>query len=317
MDLVQTNLLNPVVLAFVLGAVAARAGSDLKLPDPVYATLSMYLVLAIGLKGGASLSESSFGEIALPAVAALLLGAATPVWSYALLRRFGKLNVPDSAALAAHYGSISIVTFMAGLAYLDSIGVAYEGFVAAFAALLEIPGIAVALVLAQRGMGGTRNLAEGIRETLTGRSIVLLAGGLAIGMLTGTAGLEKVAPFFVDPFQGVLCLFLLEMGRVAARRLEDLKSSGAFLLVFATVAALVHGVIGVAIGTWTGLSEGGAFSLGILSASASYIAAPAAVRLSLPEANPSVYLTPVLAVTFPFNLTVGIPALHALARWMA
>jgi len=312
-ELVLSNLLTPMVLAFALGGIAARIGSDLKLPDAIYAALSIYLVLAIGLKGGAALSESSLGEVALPALAVLALGSATPLWCYALLRRLGGFGVVDSAAIAAHYGSISIVTFMAGIAYLDNLAVPYEGFVAAFAALLEIPGIVVALVLAARG--GERSLGEGLRETLTGRSVVLLAGGLAIGLLSGSAGLEKVAPFFVDPFQGALVLFLLEMGRVAASRLRDLRSSGMFLLAFATLLPALHGLLGVVVGAWAGLSEGGSFSLGLLAASASYIAAPAAVRLSLPDANPSLFLTPVLAVTFPFNLTVGIPLFHAFARW--
>lgn len=315
MELVQANLLTPMVLAFVLGGVAERLGSDLKLPDALYTSLSIYLVFAIGLKGGAALAESSVGDVIGPAVAALVLGAATPVWCFAILRRLGRFGVADSAALAAHYGSISIVTFLAGLAYLDTLGVTYEGFVPALAAMLEIPGIVVALLLAQRGLGAGRSLGEGLRETLTGKSIVLLGGGLGIGLLSGPTGLAKVAPFFVDPFQGALALFLLEMGRVAAGRLQDLRGSGAFLLIFSVSLPVVHGVLGIVAGSASGLSEGGAFALGILAASASYIAAPAAVRLALPEANPSLYLTPVLALTFPFNLAVGIPLLHAFAKW--
>lgn len=316
MDLVQTNLLTPMVLAFVLGVVAALARSDLKLPDAFYATLSIYLVFAIGLKGGASLAESSPGEVAGPAAAALLLGSATPLWCFAILRRLGRFGVADAAAISAHFGSISIVTFMAGLAYLDALEVPYEGFVPALAAMLEIPGIAVALLLAQRGDGSAGlGLGEGLRRTLTGKSIVLLVGGLAIGILSGPAGFEKVAPFFVDPFQGALALFLLEMGRVAAGRLGDLRTSGAFLLAFSTLLPVAHAVLGIAVGSLAGLSEGGAFALGLLAASASYIAAPAAVRLALPEANPGLYLTASLAVVFPFNLTVGIPLYYAIARW--
>ena len=185
----------------------------------------------------------------------------------------------------------------------------------AFAALLELPGIVVALVLAKRSSNVAQSEGGGLRETLTGRSVVLLAGGLLIGLISGPAGFEKVAPFFVDPFQGVLCLFLLEMGRVAAGRLQDLRTSGPFLFGFSIAIPIVHGILGVVLGSWSGLSEGGAFALGLLAASASYIAAPAAVRLSIPEANPSLYLTPVLGVTFPFNLIVGIPLFHAFARW--
>ncbi len=315
MDLIQTNLLTPMVLAFVLGGIGARVGSDLKLPDAFYATLSIYLVFAIGLKGGVALSESSLSEIATPSLGVLLLGGLTPLWCFAILRRCGRFGVPDAAAIAAHYGSISIVTFIAGISYLDTLGVSYEGFLPAFAALLEIPGILVALVLAQRGMDGGRGLGEGIRETLTGRSILLLAGGLVIGLLSGPAGLDKVSPFFVDPFQGALTLFLLEMGRVAAGRLEDLRQSGAFLLAFAIIVPVLQGLLGVVVGAATGLSAGGSFALGLLSASGSYIAAPAAVRLAIPSANPSLYLTPVLAITFPFNLTVGIPLFYGFAQW--
>ncbi len=314
-ELVQANLLTPMVLAFVLGAIATRVGSDVKLPDAIYSGLSIYLVFAIGLKGGASLTEASFGEIALPSLAVLLLGRATPLWCFVILRRAGAFAVEDAAAIAAHYGSISIVTFIAGITYLESLAVPYEGFVSAFAALLEIPGIVVGLWLAQRHATGKGDGGEGLRETLTSRSIVLLTGGLVIGLLSGPAGLAKVAPFFVDPFQGALCLFLLEMGRVAAGRLDDLRRTGAFLTGFAILVPIGQGLLGVIIGDAVGLSEGGSFALGLLSASASYIAAPAAVRLSLPEANPSLYLTPVLAVTFPFNLTVGIPTFHGFARW--
>jgi hypothetical protein len=302
------------VLAFVLGAAAAALRSDLRLPDALYASLSIYLVLAIGLKGGASLSEAEPSEVWAPALASLVLGATIPLWSYAILRRAGRLGVADAAALAAHYGSISIVTFMATLAFLDALGVPYEGYMAALAALLEVPGIAVALLLANLGPGATRSAREAVRETLTGRSIMLLAGGLVIGLVCGPEGLASVKPFFVDPFQGALALFLLEMGRVAASRLSDLRESGAFVFAFAVVAPVVHGVLGVGLGYVAGLSLGGSVALGILSGSASYIAAPAAVRLALPEARPSLYLTPVLAVTFPFNLVVNIPLLHAVAE---
>jgi len=313
-ELVQSNLLTPMVLSFVLGALAARAGSDLKLPDALYTTLSIYLVFAIGLKGGAALAESSVVQVAGPALAALLLGGATPLWCFAILCRLGGFAVPDAAAIAAHFGPIPIVTFMAGIAYLENLAVSYEGFVLALAALLELPGIAVALLLAQRGRaeGG---LGEGLRRTLTGKSVVLLAGGLVIGLLSGPAGLEKVAPFFVDPFQGALALFLLEMGRVAAGRLGDLRRSGAFLVAFSLVLPVLHAALGVLVGAAAGLSMGGTFLLSLLAASASYIAAPAAVRLALPEANPGLYLTASLAVVFPFNLTVGIPLYYAFARW--
>ncbi len=315
MELIQSNVLTPMVLAFALGVVGARIGSDLRLPDAIYSGLSIYLIFAIGLKGGSALSEASLLEVSGPALVALGIGAMTPVWCFAILRTLGGFTVVDSAAVAAHYGSISIVTFIAGVTYLDSLSVPYEGFMPAFAALLEIPGIVVALLLAHRASDSESGMMEGLRETLTGRSVVLLVGGLVIGILSGPPGLAKVAPFFVEPFQGALALFMLEMGRLAASRLQDLRSSGAFLLAFAIVIPILQGLLGVVAGSWAGLSEGGAFALGLLAASGSYIAAPAAVRLSLPEANPSLYLTPVLAITFPFNLTVGIPLFHTFARW--
>jgi len=316
LDLVQANLLTPTVLAFALGMAAAAVRSDLRLPDALYASLSIYLIFAIGLKGGASLSDAALADVWRPALAAIAVGSLVPLWSYAFLRRVGRLDVPDAAAIAAHYGSISIVTFLAMLSFLQAVGDPAEGFLPALAALLEIPGIVVALLLASLAESGLRSPAEAVRETLTGRSVVLLAGGLVIGLVTGKEGLASVAPFFVDPFQGALALFLLEMGRVAASRLGDLRHVGLFVVGFALAAPVVHGAFGVLAGTVAGLSVGGSAALGTLAGSASYIAAPAAVRLALPQANPSLYLTASLGVTFPFNLVVGIPYLHALASWM-
>jgi hypothetical protein len=312
--MVQTNLLSPVVLAFVLGAVAVWVRSDLRFPDGMYTGLSIYLMLAIGLKGGAALAATTPGEIWLPAVAVLALGCAIPLWTFAAARRFGKLGVPDSAALAAHYGSVSVVTFMAALAFLDAAGVRYEGFLPALVALMEVPAIAVAIGLAHAAgrSGGWGPVAH---EVLAGRSILLLVGGLAIGAASGPAGLERVAPVFVDPFQGVLVLFLLEMGMVAARRLRELRTAGLFLVVFGIVMPVLHGTLGAWVGSFAGLSLGGSMVLGVLAASASYIAAPAAVRVALPEANPGLYLTASLGITFPFNLAVGIPLFYAAAQW--
>lgn len=316
LELVQVNLLNPVVLAFLLGAVAVWVRSDLKIPEGMYTALSVYLLLAIGFKGGAALAKTPLDEIWLPALAALALGCAIPLWAYAAARRFGRLGVQDSAALAAHYGSVSVVTFVAALAFLDAAGTAYEGFLPALVAIMEVPAIAVAILMARTAGGGSRQgWGPVLHEVLAGRSIVLLAGGLAIGAATGPAGLAKVAPVFVDPFQGVLVLFLLEMGMVAALRLREVRTAGVFLVLFGVGMPLLNGALGAWAGTLVGLSLGGSTVLGVLAASASYIAAPAAARVALPNANPGLYLTAALGITFPFNLAVGIPLCYAAAQW--
>lgn len=311
LDVVRANLLSPSVLAFGLGSLARLAKSDLKLPEPVYAALSTYLLLSIGLRGGAELAHTSFADLWRPALGTLALGAATPLWCYAILRR--RFGVEDSAALAAHYGSVSAVTFLAALTYVDAVGRPAEGFMPTLVAVLEVPGIVVALLLAARAGGGAHWTA-GLREVLTGRSVLLLLGGLAMGALAGPRGLAAVEPFFVAPFQGVLVLFLLEMGLLAADRAGDLRRVGAFLVAFSLLVPLVHGAIGAWVAYIVGLSPGGAVVLAAMAASASYIAAPAAVRASLPRANPSYYLTASLALTFPFNLTIGIPLFHQIVE---
>ncbi len=311
-DLLTANLLTPIVLAFALGVLATVLRSDMRIPDALYESLSIYLLLAIGLKGGVALAKADPAALLLPAVVTLLLGVATPIWGFVILHRLGRLERTNAAAIAAHYASVSAVTFVACITFLDRIGVAYEGFVTALVALLEVPGIVVALLLARSSHGG--HWTEALRELLTGRSVMLLAGGLVIGLLTGPERFKPVEPLFVGLFQGALVLFLLELGLVAARRFRDVRAAGPFLIGFAIVMPILHGVLGVALGTAAGLSVGGATVLGVLAASASYIAAPAAVRIALPEANPSLYLTPVLAVTFPFNLAIGIPLIYQVAR---
>jgi hypothetical protein len=322
LELLRLNLLSPVVLAFVLGVVATLARSDLKIHEALYSALSIYLLLAIGLKGGAELSATPVGEVTGPVLATLGLGLSIPLWSYVICRRIGRMGVPDAAAMAAHYGSVSAVTFIAADSFAAAAGVPAEGFMPALVAVLEVPSIAVALLIARRftpvGPDVARaGLGEALREILFGKSILLLVGGALIGLAGGKAGLEKVGPFFVDPFQGVLALFLLEMGMAAARRFRDLRKVGLFLLGFALVLPVLHGALGVWFGTLTGLGVGGATVLGAMAASASYIAAPAAVRVSLPMANPAYYLTGSLVITFPFNLVFGIPLYNALAEALA
>jgi hypothetical protein len=309
-----TNITSIPVLAFVLGLLAVAVKSDLRLPEALYQGLSIYLLLGIGIKGGVALSEANASEVALPILGTLALGVTIPVLAFWLVGRLTKLDAINRGAIAAHYGSTSLVTFSAALIFLDSQAVQYEGFVTTLLAILEIPGIVVGLMLASRGLGRGLNWGESLREILTSKSIVLLAGGLFLGFITGASGYQKVEPFFGGLFTGVLALFLLEMGIVAGRRLPDVKKAGVGLVVFSLGFPLLAGTLGVFVGEVTGLSLGGSVVLGVLTASASYIAAPAAVRLALPEASPGVYLTASLGITFPFNLIFGIPIMFALGN---
>jgi hypothetical protein len=284
------SLLSPMVLAFILGIVASLIRSDLKIPPEIYAAMTIYLLFAIGLKGGAKLDGVAF----------------TDFWK------------PLVAALAAHYGSVSAVTFGEALAFLEILQVSAEPYVAALLAVMEVPAIIVAIFLVGKATikAGGGSIREVLRELITSKSIVLLIGGMVIGLLAGKKGAEQVAPLFDAPFRGVLTLFLLEVGLVTGRRLGDLKHAGWRLIVFATLMPFLHGVLGVWLGALCGMSVGGATILGTLAASASYIAAPAAVRVALPTASPAIYLTASLALTFPFNVIFGIPAYYSFARWL-
>jgi hypothetical protein len=315
LELLRTNLLSPTVLAFALGITATLVKSDLKIPDALYTTLSIYLLLAIGLKGGAALATTPISLVWKPALATLALGVLTPLLSYVTLRRLGRFDVVNAAAVAAHYGSVSAVTFIAATTFMQAAQEPIEGFLPTLVAILEVPAIVIALLIARRSLGGG-SLGEAVREIFSGKSILLLLGGSIMGLLSGPEGLKQVAPVFVEPFRGVLVLFLLELGMVAAKRLRDLRKVGSFLLGFAIVMPIVQGSLGVWLGSLAGMSVGGAMVLGTMAASASYIAAPAAVRIALPQANPSYYLTASLGITFPFNLTLGIPLYYALSRWL-
>ena len=315
LQLALTNLTSPPVLAFALGLLATALRSDLKLPDAVYQALSIYLLLGIGIKGGVALSESSFEQIIGPLLGTLALGIVIPVAAFYLLR-FTKLDAANRGALAAHYGSTSLVTFTAGIVFLESLSLQVEGYVNTLLAVLEIPGIIIGLALAAKGI--TRNISwgESLREILTGKSIFLLVGGVALGFLTGSAGYARIDDFFTGLFTGVLTLFLLELGMVAGRRIKDLKQVGVSLFIFGTSFPIIAGSLGVLVGQLTGMSLAGSAALGILAGSASYIAAPAAVRLALPEASPGIYLSASLGITFPFNLTIGIPVMLAVSQFL-
>lgn len=311
-----SSLLDPVILFFILGVLAGVLKSDLRLPDALYDTLSIYLLVAIGLKGGIQLAQSEPAGLLLPALASVVLGVIIPPIGYAILRRLGGFARPDAAAVAAHYGSVSVVTFAVVLSYLDRVQVPYEAFVTTLLVILEIPGIAVGILIARLGATrGTLQVGRLARELFFGKSIFLLLGGLIVGAAAGPVRMAPVAPLFIDLFSGALAFFLLEMGIVTARRLADLRTVGPFLVGFGIVMPLIGATLGTAGGLLAGLSVGGTAVLATLTASASYIAATAAMRVAVPEANPTLYLTASLGVTFPFNIIVGIPVYLSMARW--
>jgi hypothetical protein len=307
-----------VVLFFLLGVVARLAGSDLRLPEALYETLSIYLLLAIGLRGGAELSEQSLLAVAPQALAVIAFGALIPLIAFPVLHRLGRLNRFDSAAVAAHYGSVSVVTFAVAVAYLLEREVGFEKHFPLFVALMEAPAIVVGVLLARSGAGAKgRGIDWGttLHEVLLGKSVVLLLGGLAIGWVAGHKALAPIEPLWFGLFKGVLALFLLEMGLVAASRIGEVRRHGVFLVAFGIAMPLVASVLGVALARALGLSPGGTMLLATLGASASYIAAPAALRIAVPEANPALSIGASLGVTFPFNVTLGIPIYMRLAQW--
>lgn len=316
--LLLETLLSPVVLFFVLGAVAAMVRSDLTIPEAVGKGISLYLMVAIGLKGGVEVSEAGFTlDLLIAAIAGIGLSFFLPVPVFFLLRRLGGLNAVNAAAVSAHYGSVSVVTFVTGLEILTRQQIPAAGYMVAVLALMETPAIISGLLLAQRfGVAGTRPPRELMHETLTNGSVMLLVGSFLIGLVVGKSGFASIAAVFEGAFRGVLCLFLLDMGLVAAKRLKDGRSLTPRLIGLAVAIALINGTLGVLLGAVLGLDAGTAAALGILAGSASYIAVPAAMRLALPQADPGLYLGMSLAVTFPFNILVGIPIYVALAQWV-
>ena len=314
--LATANIVSPIILSFVLGLAAALARSDLTFPEAAAKALSIYLLFAIGFKGGVSVAGHGVdGKLAATLLRGILLSALLPFLAYALLRLLSRMDRMNAAAVAGHYGSISIVTFLAGSSLLAQRAVEAEGYMVAVAAVMEAPAILTTLWLVSRG-GSSRVDAGLLREILLNGSIVLLVGAFLIGWLTGAEGMGKIEPFIGAPFQGVLCLFLLDMGLIAGRGLRRARGVlGAGALIFGIVMPLIGSIIGLGAAVLLGLSLGGSVLLMILAASASYIAVPAAMRVALPEADPAIYLTLSLGVTFPFNLTVGIPVYYVLASY--
>lgn len=315
-NLAAGNLISPIILSFVLGLLAALLRSDLSVPEAIAKGMSIYLLFAIGFKGGAGVAAHGLdGTLAATLAAGVILSFGLPFIGFALLSLMTKLDVTNRAAVAAHYGSISIVTFVAATSVLEGEGIGSEGYMVAAAAVMEAPAILSALWLIN--WTGREAKVEGAlyREILLNGSIVLLVGSFVIGAVTGPEGLDKIAPFIVTPFQGVLCLFLLDMGLVAGRGLRSARGEiGSGAIAFGLLMPLIGSAFGLLAGLAIGLSVGGVALLMTLAASASYIAVPAAMRVALPEARPSIYLTLSLGVTFPFNLTLGIPLYLALAQ---
>lgn len=316
LELLRFNLLSPMLLAFILGIIAVRVNSDLKIPQQAYDIISIYLLFSIGLKGGFDLAKSSLAAFTLPAIAGIGLGVLIPVVAFIILRTMGRFDSTNAAAIAMHYGGVSAVTLSTVLTVLEKANIPAEGFMPTLYTLFDLGAIISALWLASRTAALQQSAWSTIRSALTSKGFVLLGGGTLIGFISGDNGYALVSPVFITAFAGVLTLFLLEMGTVVGAKLEDLRTVGGFLVVFAILMPIFNGLLGIVVGYWIGLSMGGAVVLGTLAASASYITAPAVVKQQLPEANAGFSLTASLVITFPFNLIVGIPLYLQIARWV-
>lgn len=318
-----SNLLVPAMMFFALGLFAQLIRSDLKFPPDLTKALTIYLLVGIGLHGGKELAKVEFAPALAAVAAAIGLGILLPLLAFAMLRG-GRIDKLNASAIAAHYGSVSAGTFLTAVAFLDSLGVKYETYPVIMLAIMESPAILIGLVLAgmSRRAAGESTTRKGltgelIREAFTNGSIVLLFGGMLIGAVGTTSSVDKIMPFFDSVFMGVLSLFLLDMGMEAARRLGDFRRVGVFLIGFGLIMPLVGAAAGLVVGhVLLGFGVGGTLLVAVLSASASYIAVPPAMRLAIPEANPSFYLTLSLGVTFPFNVVIGIPLYYSAAQWL-
>jgi uncharacterized protein len=319
-DLLLTNLLSPIVLAFALGALAGFLRSELELPEAVIKLLSIYLLFSIGLVGGHELAKVELADILPLVIATLALTLAIPVICFAVLRVAGGFDSANAAAVAAHYGSVSSATFFTAMTFATAMGTPAPGAMTGVVALMEF-AVIISLLIArwsmQKESGTGVRIADLFLSTLRGRGILLLGGGMVIGAMASETQWGQIEPFYQDLFRGFLMLFLLEMGITAARQIKGFAAVGLFMTGFAILAPVVFGLAGVTIGHLIGLDAGGAFVLGAVCASASFIDAPAACRAALPEANPGIYLTASLGVTLPFNLLAGIPLYYGYARWLA
>jgi len=310
-SLVLSNFLTPPVLFFFLGMLATVVKSDLEIPPPLPKLFSLYLLFAIGFKGGVELVKSGVSQaVVLTLLAAIAMACLVPLYTFFILRL--KFDIYNAAAIAATYGSISAVTFITASSFLTSLAIDFDGYMVAALALMESPAIIVGLILVnwfaiEDKTDRDFSWSEVLQEAFLNGSVFLLIGSLVIGVLTGEHGWEVLKPFTQDMFYGVLTFFLLDMGLVAAKRIKDLEKSGIFLIAFAILIPVFNAGVGVIIARLINLPQGDALLFAVLCASASYIAVPAAMRLTVPEANPSLYVASALAVTFPFNISVGIP----------
>ena len=311
--------IQPVVLFFILGVLAGVMKSDLKIPEALYKSLSIFLLIAIGFKGGVSMAKYEIMEVLPIALSMVVLAALIPLTAYPILRFVGKFSQADSGAIAAHYGSVSAVTFAVGVAYLASLDQYHEGFMVLIMALMEIPALVTGTILARAGAskdGSKTDWGKLMHEILTGASFMLLVGGVLIGYYAGAMKLvEPLDKLFMDLFMGVLAFFLLEMGLLASARLSAVAQKGIFILTFGIAFPIAMGMFGAYLGWIFGLSEGGTMLLAVLYASCSYIAAPAAMRISVPDADPAVSIGASLGVTFPFNIFLGVPIYWEMSVW--
>jgi uncharacterized protein len=318
-SLILSNLLNPPVLFFFLGMLAVLLRSDLEIPQPLPKLFSLYLLMAIGFKGGYEIAESGINlEIFLTLTVSIVMACLVPIYSFFILKI--KLDVYNAAAIAATYGSISAVTFITASSFLTKLGIDYGGHMVAALALMESPAIIVGIILVRLFVSSPKNgdfsWSEVFREAFLNGSVFLLVGSLIIGLITGAPGWQKLETFTQDIFYGVLTFFLLDMGMVAARRIRDLNKTGSFLIAFSVIMPIINAIVGILIAQAIHMSPGNSLLFAILCASASYIAVPAAMRLSVPEANPSLYVSMALALTFPFNIIVGIPLYFNLIKFI-
>lgn len=308
------NVTDPIILFFLLGLVAGLLRSELRLPASIYEFVSILLLLAIGLKGGIELAKQPFGDLLPDMIAVVAMGFFLALLAFPVLLYLGRFKRADAASIAAHYGSVSVGTYAVAVAFLGSRQVSFEEHMPLLLVLLEIPAILVGIVLA-RGLSRQTRWREVGHEVFLGKSIVLLVGGLLIGWAAGPEGLSSITPLFFDLFKGILALFLLEMGLLTATQVGGLRRHGLFLIAFGVGMPLFSSLVGTALGLVLNLSVGGITMLATLAASASYIAVPAAMRISVPEASPTLSLAASLGVTFPFNVLFGIPIYYALAQW--
>ncbi|NQV39281.1 MAG: sodium-dependent bicarbonate transport family permease [Nitrosopumilus sp.] len=337
LQLIQSNLLTPIILFFLFGIIAARIKSDLKIPEAISEFLPIYLLAAIGLHGGIEMRNTGFENMLIPMLVAIGLSLLMTLNHYQILRRLGKFNIFDSYALASTYGAVGAVTFSVGLSFLKNQGVTSEGYLAAILAVLEPVAFIMAIFLTNMAVSkqirqkkksfttdDTSDLNMGIQETktklsqvlhesVTGKAIVILLGSIVIGYIIGESGFDSIKIVFDEMFTGAIVIFMIEMGIIAGQRLGDIKKVGIFLIAFAVIMPTFNGIVGVLVATIMGLSLGGSVMFGLLLASASFIAAPAVLRHAIPQANPSLYITSALGITFPYNIIVLLPIMFAVS----